>query len=89
MTIVRQFFLLLAVLIITSCQTTKLSTINYNDTKVINQKSQIKKNFNKEWQKHTKKGMIFLEENDLEQASLSFNSALKLNINNSYFNIFR
>ena len=28
--------------------------------------------------------MIFLEENDLEQASLSFNSALKLNINNSY-----
>ena len=37
MTIVRQFFLLLAVIIITSCQTTKLSTINYNDTKVINQ----------------------------------------------------
>ena len=84
MTIVRQFFLLLAVTLITSCQTTKLSSINYNDTKLNNQKSQVKKNFNKEWQKHTKKGMIFLEENDLEQASLSFNSALKLNINNSY-----
>ena len=84
MTIVRQFFLLLALTIITSCQTTKLSSINYNDTKLINQKSQVKKKFNKEWQKHTKKGMIFLEENDLEQASLSFNSALKLNINNSY-----
>ena len=84
MTIVRQFFLLLALTIITSCQTTKLSSINYNDTKLNNQKSQVKKKFNKEWQKHTKKGMIFLEENDLEQASLSFNSALKLNINNSY-----
>ena len=84
MTIVRQFFLLLALTMITSCQTTKLSSINYNDTKLINQKSQVKKKFNKEWQKHTRKGMIFLEENDLEQASLSFNSALKLNINNSY-----
>ena len=84
MTIVRHFFLLLALTMITSCQTTKLSSINYNDTKLNNQKSQIKKKFNKEWQKHTSKGMIFLEENDLEQASLSFNSALKLNINNSY-----
>lgn len=84
MTIVRQFFLLLAVTLITSCQTTKLSSINYNDTKLNDQKSQVKKKLNKEWQKHTKKGMIFLEENDLEQASLSFNSALKLNINNSY-----
>ena len=84
MTIVRQFFLLLALTMITSCQTTKLSSINHNDTKLINQKSQVKKKFNKEWQKHTRKGMIFLEENDLEQASLSFNSALKLNINNSY-----
>ena len=84
MTIVRQFFLLLAVTLITSCQTTKLSSINYNDTKLNDQKSQVKNKLNKEWQKHTKKGMIFLEENDLEQASLSFNSALKLNINNSY-----
>ena len=84
MTIVRQFFLLLAVTMLTSCQTTKLSSINYNDTKLNDQKSQVKKKLNKEWQKHTKKGMIFLEENDLEQASLSFNSALKLNINNSY-----
>ena len=84
MTIVRQFFLLLALTIITSCQTTKVSSINYNDTRLNNQKSQIKKKFNKEWQKHTRKGMIFLEENDLEQASLSFNSALKININNSY-----
>ena len=84
MTIVRQFFLLLTLTMITSCQTTKLSSINYDDTKLINQKSQVKKKFNKEWQKHTRKGMIFLEENDLEQASLSFNSALKLNINNSY-----
>ena len=84
MTIVRQFFLLLALTIITSCQTTKLSSINYNDTKLINQKSQVKISFNKEWQKHTRKGMVFLKENDLEKASLSFNSALKLNINNSY-----
>ena len=84
MTIFRQFFLLLALTMITSCQTTKVSSINYNDTRLNNQKSQIKKKFNKEWQKHTRKGMIFLEENDLEQASLSFNSALKLNINNSY-----
>ncbi len=84
MTIVRQFFLLLAVTLITSCQTTKLSSISYNDTKLNNQKSQLKKKYNKEWQKHTRKGMVFLKENDLEQASLSFNSALKLNINNSY-----
>ena len=80
MTIVRRFFLLLALTMVTSCQTTKLSSINYNDTKLINQKSQVKKKFNKEWQKHTRKGMIFLEENDLEQASLSFNSALRLNL---------
>ena len=84
MTIVRQFFLLLALTMITSCQTTKVSSIDYNDTKLINQKTKVKTKFNKEWQKHTRKGMIFLEENNLEQASLSFNSALKLNINNSY-----
>ena len=81
---IRHFFLLLTVIILTSCKTIEFSSISYSNSELINKNSQVKQIANKEWQKLTRKGINFLESNDLKQASIAFNSALKLNISNSY-----
>ncbi len=76
------FKLIFSLLLLVSCQTNEKLNFNIQDSR--NNDQNIKKVQKTKWQSLADQGILNLKENKLEQASKLFNTALKLNINNSY-----